>query len=241
MQSSGDPFPTTHWSKILQTGPDSSISGQALNEFCSRYWKAIYAFIRHRRQSDQDAEDLTQSYFASLLKRSYLPHADPKRGKFRAFLIHDLKWFLASVAAKEATEKRGGQIQFLPFSELTEGQPDFDRQADLQADDAFFDRHWAKEIVRLARQAVEQEYSSVGRKAVFTTLEPGLITPPDWETSQSWQKELNMTDGNLRVALHRLRQKFREALKKQVLETVASPEDLQEEMRHLRTALGKAT
>lgn len=239
MQSSGDPFPTTHWSKILRAGNESSLSGQALNELCGRYWKPIYAFIRHRSQSDHDAEDLTQSYFASLFKRSYLPLADPQRGKFRAFLIHDLKWFLSSSAEKESAEKRGGKIMFLPFLEQPESSQAFNTPPNGQVEDAFFDRHWAKEIVRLARQSVEQEYSSDGRRIVFNTLEPGLITPPDPQTSLLWQKQLNMTEGNLRVALHRLRLRYREALKKQVLETVASPEDLQDEMRHLRAALTK--
>ncbi|MFZ4593944.1 MAG: RNA polymerase sigma factor [Verrucomicrobiaceae bacterium] len=233
-------FPHTRWSLVVIAKGNHSEARTALDGLCRIYWRPIYAFARHKGLSAHDAEDVTQAFFADLLERGYIQNADQGKGRFRAFLIHDLKFFLSNEAMKGRALKRGGEVKFVPIDTAwAESHQEIADPAFSDAD-AYFDRQWALETVRLARERVGADYKSQGKEAVFIALQSGLVHPPDAAVYDRWQQQLGMNVGALRVALHRLRDRFKAALEEQVLETVSSKEDLEAELRHLRHALGKA-
>ncbi len=232
-------FPTTRWSQILIAQRDDSAAHSALNELCLKYWRPIYAFARHRGCSPHDAEDVTQAYFSDLLERGYMHRADQQRGHFRAFLVHDFKFFLANHLGRERADKRGGKVSFIALDVAwaeSRQEPAAPSHADAAA---YFDRQWALEIVRHARAEVAAEYKAQGKEALCETLQSGLVNTPDAALYEAWEHKLGMTSSALKTALHRLRQRFRAALEAQILETVADEADLKAEMRHLRQALAQ--
>lgn len=233
-------FPTTRWSHVILARENHSEAHEALNHLCRKYWRPIYAFARLRGLACHDAEDLTQAYFGRLLERDYIQRADPSRGRFRAFLIHDLKFFLSNEAVKARAMKRGGGAVMVPIdSGLAEARHEPADPAH-QDPDAYFDRQWALETVRLAQEKVAQDYREQGKEALFSALQSGLVTPPDATQYERWQQHMGMSVGALKVALHRLRERYRAAMEAQVMETVASEEDLKSEMEHLRRALSRS-
>jgi len=238
-QPHAEGFPTTGWSHVMLAGKNSQKARSALNELCKKYWRPIYAFARHRGASPHDAEDLTQGYFADLLDRGYIEHADQTKGRFRTFLIHDFKFYLSRVTSKAGAKKRGGGVLFIPIDaawaesrhETGTSQPDSDH---------YYDRQWALDTVNLARERLAKDYADQGKHQLFGLLQSGLVTPPDAVVYERWQQETGMSSGALKVALHRLRERFREALEHQVMQTVVTPEELKLEMAHLLRALAKA-
>lgn len=209
----------------------------ALNQLCTKYWRPVYLFITHRGSTPHDAEDLTQAYFSRLLERAYLRKANPDKGRFRAFLIHDLKYFLSNESERNRALKRGGKVSFVS---LDAGSAESRHEAvDPSATnpDAYFDRQWALETVRLAKLEVARDYREQGKETLFAALQSGLVTSPTAEIYTKWEAELGMSNGALKVALHRLRDRLKEAIEAQILETVSSEEELRLEMQHLRQAL----
>jgi RNA polymerase sigma-70 factor (ECF subfamily) len=189
--------------------------------------------------SPHDAEDLTQSYFADLVSRSYLRHADPNKGRFRTFLIRDLKFHLSNEAEKSRAVKRGGRVAIVPL-DLERAERLHDSSAAATSDpDAWFDRQWAFETVRIAKAVVAAEYREKGKESLFVLLKQGLTGTPDGENYSTWGGKLGMSEGAVKVAMHRLRDRFRVALREQILQTVASEEDLKGEMEHLFRALAR--
>lgn len=233
-------FPTTRWSQVLIAKQDHSAAHSALNELCRKYWRPIYAFARHRGCSPHDAEDVTQAYFSRLLERDYMQQADQGRGRFRAFLVHDFKFFLSNHQGRERADKRGGKVAFIALDGAwaeSRFEPVDPSHVDAAA---YFDRQWALEIVRHARLEVAAEYKEQGKEVLFETLQSGLINSPDAALYEAWERKLDMTTSALKTALHRLRARFRSALEAQILETVANEADLKDEMRHLRQALAQS-
>lgn len=233
------PFPTTRWSQVMVAGQDHSAASLALNDLCRKYWRPIYAFARHRGCAPHDAEDITQGYFARLLERDYIQRANQERGRFRAFLIHDFKFFLANLLGKAKAEKRGGKASFIALDVAwAEARHELVDPAIVDAD-AYFDRQWALEIVRHAKAEVAADYVEQGKKVLFDSLQSGLVSSPDAATYAAWETKLGMNMNALKTALSRLRDRFRAALEAQILETVANEDDLKTEMRHLRRALSQ--
>jgi len=232
------PFPTTRWSQVVKSHQGDSEARAALDNLCRRYWRPIYSFARHSGCSPHDAEDITQAFFADLLESGYLQQADHERGRFRTFLIVHFRYFLSNHRQKEGAQKRGGRAVHLPLdvdwaeSRLELSDP---RLADP---DVYFDRQWALDVVRHARSAVATHYEATGRGALFDALKSGLARTPDAGQYAAWERELDLSPNALRVALHRLRERLRDAIEEQILETVSSQADLKDEMRHLRRALG---
>jgi DNA-directed RNA polymerase specialized sigma24 family protein len=238
--TSPEAFPTTGWSHVKLAGSDSVRARAALNELCKKYWRPLYAFIRHRGLSPHDAEDMAQAYFGDLLDRGYLERADQARGRFRTFLIHDLKFFMSNELAKGRSKKRGGGLVFIPIdAAAAEARQEEYGVAPVTEPDAFFDRQWALETVKLARDRVAQEYADDGKHALFAVLQSGLVTSPNAECYARWELETGKNVGALKVALHRLRDRFREALEHQVMQTVDDESELKAEMRHLLHALNR--
>lgn len=235
---SGAPFPTTQWSQVAVAFRDGDVACSALDSLCQRYWRPVYSFIRHSGRSSHDAEDITQAFFAQIIESGYIQKADREKGRFRTFLIVHLKYFLSNDRRKELAQKRGGGAVHLPIDvEWAESKLEWKdaRQADP---DAYFDRQWALEVVRHARAEVSEQYAAKGKSALFEALKAGLAKTPDAAQYAKWERELEMSPGNLRVALHRLRDRFREAIEGQILDTISEEADFKEEMRYLRRALG---
>lgn len=224
----------------MVAGQDHSEANVALNDLCRKYWRPIYAFARHRGCLPHDAEDITQGYFARLVARDYIQRANQERGRFRAFLIHDFKFFLSNHQGRQQAEKRGGQASFIALDVAwAESRHEPVAPANMDAD-AYFDRQWALEIVRHAKNEVAADYDEQSKKELFDTLQKGLVSSPDAATYAAWEQKLGMTASALKTALSRLRERFRAALESQILETVASEADLKAEMRHLRLALSQS-
>ncbi|WP_139373319.1 sigma-70 family RNA polymerase sigma factor [Prosthecobacter debontii] len=212
----------------------------ALNELGRKYWRPIYTFVRSRGYCLHDAEDLTQAYFEGFFERRYLGHANPTKGRFRAFLLHDLKFFLSNERGKADAAKRGAKVFFVPMdTSEVESRLDTCDLADSNAD-AYFDREWALEMVRHARNELAGNFLEQGKAALFNVLQRGLTEIPTEEIYQEWSRDLGMSSGALKVALHRLRNSFRKALESQVRETVDTEEDVRAEMKHLRGALSQS-
>ncbi len=228
-------FPTTRWSLILATRQDGEGAQAALDELCRKYWQPVRNYCSRHGVDAGEAEDLVQEYFASLLARGYLQRADQDRGRFRAFLLHDLKFFLKDARAKRRTLKRGANREFVPLdTSVMGGQM-------AEADTAFFDRDWALKIVHHAREQLRAEYEAVGKGELFRLLQHGLVRNLGVADYGQWAERMRMSPGSLKVALHRFRGHFRRALEDQVRETVSSEEDFEAEMRHLRRALQDTT
>ncbi|HEX3798436.1 MAG TPA: sigma-70 family RNA polymerase sigma factor [Verrucomicrobiae bacterium] len=229
-------FATTHWSIVLEASRGELVqSAAAMEKLCQRYWYPIYAFVRRRGSDRQEAEDLTQAFFAHLLERDTLKKVDPKKGKFRTFLLASLSHFLANEWDKRQTWKRGGRAQTISLHEANAEEIYGREPIEPATPEKLFDRRWALLLVEAVLARLREEYAN--KPELFTRLEPALTG----ELSPGWYAEaaasLDMTEGALRVALHRLRRRFGELLRREIGQTVATETDIDDEIRQLFSAM----
>ena len=231
-------FVTTQWSLVVAARPDEASrtrARKALAELCRAYWYPLYAFVRCRGYASDEAQDLTQSFFLRILETDGLASADPERGRFRSYLLGAMKHFLANEWHRTRTQKRGGGVTFLDWDGLDpEGR--YALEAARPADpDAGFDREWARETIARAMERLRAESQDLGKGEQFEALRASLTgdEPPRAETAA----RLGMTEGAVKVAVHRLRKRYREHLRAEIAETVGDPADVDAEMRHLVAAL----
>jgi RNA polymerase sigma-70 factor (ECF subfamily) len=229
-------FSTTNWSlvlEVLDTAPGRALG--ALERLCARYWFPVYAFIRRRGNDVHLAEDLTQGFFEFAIERRLLGRAQPERGRFRNFLLTSLDNFLHNQHDRATAAKRGGRHQIVPLDEAEEilaRQP-----AGGAAPGDSFDRHWALTLVRHVMEHLHAEFTGRGRAAVCDALQPYLTGEPAAGDYARIAAGLGMEPGALKVALHRMRQRFGELLRREVAYTVADPADVEDEIRHLLAVL----
>lgn len=229
-------FHTTRWSLVLaaQHGTDTTCARSAMAALCRDYWYPLYAFVRRRGHSPHDAQDLTQAFFADLLERN-ATMADPAKGRFRSYLLGALKHFLANEWHRANAQKRGGGQTLVEWDAL-DGEARYALEPAGQADaDALYDRRWAMELLDRAMAKLRAEFESKGDGGTFDSLK-GTLTgaaPPREELA----RDLGLSEGALKVAIHRLRQRYREVLRAEIAETVNSPADVEDEMRHLVAVL----
>ena len=224
---------------------DADGAERALEELCRIYWPPVYAFLRRGGHSPGDAQDLTQSFFAHLLQNQGYTSADPAKGKFRSFLLAALKNFLADHHAKAQTLKRGGGREFLPLTEelmQAESAAFVDASAAaLPPDqrDELFDEHWAAALVQSALESLKAQAGEEGKAEIFAALYPLLggwsATPTPHQAEVA--ARLGLPINTLRTHLHRLRARYRAALRAEVAQTVASPDEVEGELRHLFAVL----
>jgi DNA-directed RNA polymerase specialized sigma24 family protein len=222
----------------LLAGQVSSPNCQAaLDKLCRAYWQPIFLFARRKGWSEEDAKDLTQQFFARLLERNDFGGLDPARGKFRTFLLASFTHFLANEYDRLSALKRGGGRQIFSLEEFSP-----DELGDLSpaaTPGALFDLHWARTILKSALQHLKREMSDAKKAAQFETLKPFLTAnAADGEYAAAAQK-LGIEASSVPVFVHRLRQRFRELVREEVAQTVASPVELEEEMRHLFEVLNQ--
>ena len=229
-------FNTTRWSIVLaaQRRTDSAQVREAMAALCNDYWYPLYAFVRRRGHAAHDAQDLTQAFFADLLERN-ATLADPARGKFRSYLLGALKHFLANEWHRQNAQKRGGGQTIIEWDGL-DAESRYALEPTDQADaDALYDRRWAMELLALAMDKLRAEFASKDDGATFDALKgclSGAETP-----REELATKLGLTEGALKVAVHRLRQRYREVLRAEIVETVNAETDVDEEMRYLARTL----
>jgi RNA polymerase sigma-70 factor (ECF subfamily) len=238
MSEANGHFPTTRWSVVLRAGErDSADSQTALEALCQSYWLPCYAYARRLGHGREDARDLTQEFFAQFLARNYLGVADRRRGRFRTFLLTCLKHFLTDEWHKRKTMKRGGDYFFIPWDELVVEQELEWAQPFHAAPERTFDKQWALTVMDEALNKLRDRFESAGKGKEFSMFKPFLTGEPAIGDYASIARELNLSVNSVTVAVHRFRNRFRGALREQVLQTVANPGDVDEEMRSLAELL----
>jgi RNA polymerase sigma factor (sigma-70 family) len=236
-------FATTRWTVVLAAGdPDAPQATVALEELCRTYWYPLYAYIRRRGHSREDAEDLTQAFFARLLEKNFLEGITSDKGKFRAFLLTAVKRFMANEWDRAHAEKRGGAA---PTLSLDWQWQDADERykidpADNLSPDKLYDRAWAVTMLERVITRLRDESLAEGKSSQYEQLRPFLMVgKADIPFAQA-AAALNMTEGAVRVAVHRLRRRYREVLRDEIAQTLSDPAQADEELQALFTALSAA-
>ena len=225
-------FRTTHWSVVLLAGhADSHESGAALETLCRTYWYPLYAYARRYGLSPHDAQDATQGFFAHLIEKAIVARADPQRGRFRSFLLTSFKNHLGQERLRANAQKRGGGASVISLDETVAEDRYAREPADPHSPDELFERRWAVTLVETVLQKLESAYARDGKAEQFGHLRPFLTGEQGSYIELS--AGLGGTEGAARVAVHRLRQRYHEFFRAEVAQTVTSPEELEEELRHI--------
>jgi RNA polymerase sigma factor (sigma-70 family) len=233
----GDIFATTRWTVVLAAGGRGSASADmALEELCRTYWYPLYAYVRHQGHSPEDAEDLTQAFFAKFLAKNYLAGLDSNQGRFRAFLLASLKHFLANEWDRSRRQKRGGGATLLSLDYQgadTRYQID---PPDHLSPDKLYDRAWALTLLEKVITRLREETQAESRAGQFEQLKIYLTVGTNDIPYAEAAAALAMSEGTVRVAVHRLRRRYRELLQQEIVQTLADPAQAEEEMRALMGA-----
>ena len=231
-------FATTHWSVVVAAGQtESPLAVAALETLCRTYWYPLYVYVRRQGQSPHDAQDLTQEFFARLLEKQYLRLADPDRGKFRAFLLKSLKHFLVNEWEKARTQKRGSGQCVIPLdAEMAESRYATEPIQELTLDQVY-EKRWAVTLIETALAQLRESYAAAGRRPVFETLKGFIWGDQAARAYAEVARQLELTDGAVKVAVHRLRGRYRELLRAEIAKTVATAGEVDEELRHLMAVL----
>ncbi len=233
----GDVFATTHWTVVLAAGRRSTPeSDHALEELCRAYWFPLYAYVRRRGHTKEDAEDLTQAFFARFLEKNYLAGLSAERGRFRAFLLASLKHFLANEWDKSQRQKRGGQALHLPLDwQTADSQFQIAAGAHPSPDQAF-DREWALALLERVVTRLHAECVAADRERHFELLKPFLTSGTGEQPYAKVAVLLNLDEAAARAAVHRLRKRYRHMLRDEIAQTLADPAQVDEELRSLFAA-----
>jgi RNA polymerase sigma-70 factor (ECF subfamily) len=208
-----------------------------MEKLCHTYWYPLYVYVRRQGNSPEDAQDLTQDFFARLLEKNYLAKADPDRGKFRTFLLRSLKNFLVNEWKRAGRLKRGGGLEFLSI-DTNAAEDRFAAEApDEFNPDAEYETSWAVTLIEQVLAALRQEFSAADKGRLFEELKGFIWGDKSTASYAEIAAPLNLSEGAVKVAVHRLRQRFRELLRAEVAHTVARPEDIDGELRHLISVL----
>ena len=232
-------FATTQWSLVIEAGRDEAGQTQvrrALGELCRAYWYPLYAFVRSRGYSSEDAQDLTQAFFTRIIETGGLASADRKRGRFRSYLLGAMKHFLANEWHRTRAQKRGGQWQFVEWESLDPESRYAENRSQTDHPERLFDREWAFETVTAALRSLRDEMDRAGKGDQFEALK-GSLTGEGPMPRRELAERLHLSESAVKVAIHRLRKRYGVLLRAVVAETVSSTEDLDNEMRYLVSVL----
>jgi RNA polymerase sigma-70 factor (ECF subfamily) len=230
-------FVTTHWSVVLAArGADSPEAAEALSRLCQTYWYPLYAYVRRRGHEAVDAQDLTQEFFARLLEKNFLKSVQQERGKFRWFLLSALKRFLANEWNQQHAAKRGGKCITVSLDDQNaEGRYALE-VADQTTPEKLFDRNWAMTVIEQAQDELRREYETSGRGPLFDQLKVFLSGDRASISQAEVGAALEMQEGAVKVAVHRLRRRYQDHLREQIAQTVSTPAEVEEEIRQLFAA-----
>lgn len=233
-------FATTHWSVVLAAAKcNSSVGIGALEKLCQRYWYPLYAYVRRRGYSPEDAEDLTQEFFARLLQHNWVADAQRSKGRFRSFLLMVLNRFLANEWDKIRAQKRGGGVPTIPIHMDTAETRYSLEPATTTTPEQIFERQWALALLDQVLLALRAEYQKGGKSALFDALKPSLVGRSETQPYAELAASLGMTEAAVKVAVHRLRERYRRRLQAEVAHTLASPSEVDSELRHLFRVLAR--
>jgi len=232
-------FVTTPWSVVLVAqGRSSPESAAALETLCRAYWYPLYAYVRGSGHAPHDAQDLTQEFFARLLAKDYLRAADREKGRFRTFLRVCLKRFLANEWDRQRAQKRGGGERPTSLEAAVAEQRYATELATGVPPDRLYERQWAMALLEQAMSRLRAEYTDTARIAEFEQLKSALTAERGAIPYAELAAALNTTEGAARVAVHRLRKRYRELFRATVADTVSEPGEVDDEVRHIATVLG---
>src|SRR5262245_57512567 len=232
-------FATTHWSVVLDAGnPGSPQAADALEKLCRTYWYPLYAYLRRRGQNPEDAEDLVQAFFTGLLASQSLGDVAPEKGRFRTFLLASANKFLANEWRRSATLKRGGGLKFVPLGgpgpeELYQTEPSTDLTPER-----LYERRCAIALLDQAFNRLKEEAVAAGKASLFEQLRPFITDKSDSKDYPAIAARLGITEVAVRVAVHRLRQRYREILRTEVAQTLPNPSELASELQYLFSLFG---
>jgi RNA polymerase sigma factor (sigma-70 family) len=232
-------FVTTHWSVVVTAaGKNTADARHALEKLCQTYWYPLYAYVRRRGFSPPDAEDLTQGFFARFLAHQWVADADREKGRFRTFLLSALNHFLANEWDRARAQKRGGGVPTVPL-EPGAAETRYSREpADNTTPEQHFEQRWALTLLETVTSRLQAEYEQAGKRDLFAALNPCLVGDRTTQPYQELAKTLDLSEGAIKSAVHRLRQRYRQVLREEIANTVAGPGEVEEELRHLIAVLG---
>jgi RNA polymerase sigma factor (sigma-70 family) len=233
-------FATTRWSVVVRAQCDTSPEARnALEILCRGYWYPLYAYVRRVGKSPHDAEDLTQQFFAQLLEKDWLGAAAPEKGRFRTFLLVALKRFMSKEWRRSTALKRGGMLHPLPLETADAERRYAGEPVGAFAADEIYERRWAMTLLDQALEQLSAEFSTAGKKAEFDSLKQWLSADRDQIPYGQLASRLGGSVGAARVAVHRLRKRFRQIFRERIALTVAEGENLDAEIRHLVAVLSR--
>ncbi len=236
--SAGAQFHTTHWSLVRVAGERGSPQADAaLEKLCRAYWYPIYAYIRRRGYSQHDAQDLAQAFFARLLEKNYPGQADPRKGKFRSFLLLTLNHFLSDEWGRTSTQKRGGGHTTISLDAQQAEERYRLEPVEEATPENIFERRWAQAMLEQAVHRLREEYVASGKTRIFDVLrcfQPGEQATLSYAEAAT---QLGVTEGAVKTLIHRLRERHQQLVREEVAHTVTTPVEVDEELRHLITVL----
>ncbi len=229
-------FPTTRWSVVVAASdPHGEQARSSLVSLCENYWYPLYAYLRRCGLPAEQAQDLTQEFFVRLLEGRYLDRADPEKGRFRSFILTSLKFFVADQQDRQRARKRGGGI-LVPL-EFSSGEERFQHEpAHDLTPERVFERRWALSVLDRVVARLREEFVQNGRPEQFERLKVFLLGQSDAPYA-SLAREMNTSEGALKVAIHRLRKRYRDLFRQEIAETVADPAEVESELKYLAAVL----
>jgi RNA polymerase sigma-70 factor (ECF subfamily) len=238
-QAGGERFAATRWSLVLAAGGDNDAAAtrRALEELIRAYWFPLYAFARRAGQAPSEAEDAVQGFFARLLEKKYLAQVDRSKGRFRSFLLAAMKHFLAKERARDRARKRGGGRAAVALDAMDAEARYAVEPADEMTPERLFERQWALAVLEEVLGRLGGEYVEGGKGKLHEAIEPCLTGGAGAINYAQVSRELTMTEGAVRVAVHRLRRRYRDLLREEIAQTVDSPEQVEEEIAYLLNCL----
>jgi RNA polymerase sigma factor (sigma-70 family) len=249
-EGAGEPreFVTTRWSLILSAanlGTEEQKAREALAELCRTYWRPIFLFVRARGYAIEDAQDLTQDFFVTILRNNWLQNADRNRGRFRSLLLRSLQNFLINAVEKTHALKRGGGVEFISWDDwMAEAPPELSipvQAFESLAPERIFDLTWATTVVEHAFQRLREECDSKGKLWLFQALSSNITDERDELSYAKLSAELGITEAAVKKQLHNMRQRYRSLLRDEVSQTVENPADVDDEIRYLCASLATGT
>lgn len=227
-------FHTTHWSLVtLAADPAAPDSLAALEKLCRAYWYPLYAYVRRRGHDVDEAHDLTQGFFAVLLEKNYVADADMNRGRFRTFLLTAMSHFLSNEWHRERAQKRGGRLARFSLDALDAEARYHLEPVDGTTAERSFDRHWAEAVLSSVLRQLRREFDDTGRGQRFDELKGHLLGDPGAPAYQALARRMGISETGVRSVVHRLRKRFAALMRSEIAQTVASPADVEDEIRHL--------
>jgi len=236
-QHGGVAFTTTHWSVVLEAQGESPAAQEALEKLCRTYWRPIFAFLRRQGLPPEEAEDITQGFFAQLLERRSLDAVRKEKGRLRSYLLGALKYFLADEQRRAMAIKRGKGQRLIPLEELRADERIDMEPSDPMTAEMIYERRWALTVLERVLSRLKEEYLAAHNAALFDALKELLPDEPGSPSQAQIAARLGMTENAIRQAFYRFRQRYQSLLREEIAHTVATPGDIEEELRHLIVVL----